>query len=195
MSAAMIVQEARRRAALSRAELARRAGVPRSTVTRMEDGLVDPTYGMLQRVLGAANAALEVSAGPLPTLALGRLCDARSDTPWGEAIDWTRLRATIDELMMHPEQVQSAIATPPPRSGSTRLDALLAGLAEKLADDAGLPRPSWCKTVPALTEPWEPPGTPWMVARAVATAPDQLRIRNIFLSEAELWRKPLESAG
>ena len=140
VNAATIVQEARLDAGLSRAELARRAGVPRSTVTRMEDGLVDPTFGMLQRVLGAAHAALEVSAQPLPTLSLARLSDARSDTPWGETIDWTRLRATIDELMLHPDAVEAAITTPPARSGSARLDALLAGIAEKLADDAALPR-------------------------------------------------------
>ena len=194
VNAAMIVSEARRDAGLSRAELARRAGVPRSTVTRMEDGLVDPTFGMLQRVLGAAHAALEVSAQPLPTLSLARLSDARSDTPWGETIDWTRLRATIDELMLRPEAIEDAITTPPARSGSARLDSLLAGIAEKLADDAALPRPAWCKSVPALTAPWEPPGTPWIVARTAATAPDQLRQRNIFLGETELWRRPLESA-
>ncbi len=194
MNAAMIVKEARHNAGLSRAELARRAGVPRSTVTRMEDGLVDPTFGMLQRVLGAARASLEVSAHPLPTLSLARLADARSDTPWGETIDWTRLRATLDELMLHPEAVEAAITTPPARSGSARLDALLAGVAEKLADDAALPRPAWCRAVPALTEPWQPPGTPWMVARTSATAPEQLRRRNIFLGESELWRRPLEPA-
>lgn len=195
MNAAEIVTAARHSAGLSRAELARRAGVPRSTVTRTEDGVVDPTFGMLQRILGATQAVLDVSAQPLPTVSLAGLSDARSNTPWGEAIDWTRLRAAIDDLTMHPEDLQSAIATPPPRSGSTRLDALLAGIAEKLADDAGLRRPSWCKTVPALAERWEPPGTPWMVARAAASAPEQLRRRNIFLGEAELWRDSSETVG
>ena len=160
----------------------------------MEDGLVDPTFGMLQRdprrgpcrVGGLGAAATDPVSGPA--------LRCRSSTPWGEAVDWTRLRATIDELMIHPEEVEEAIATPPARSGSARLDALLAGIAEKLADDAALPRPAWCKTVPALAEPWEPPGTPWMVARTTATAPDQLRCRNIFLGETELWRRPLESA-
>jgi transcriptional regulator with XRE-family HTH domain len=188
MNAATIVQEARRTAGLSRAELARRAGVPRSTVTRTEDGLVDPTFGMLQRILGAAQADLDATSRPLPARSLARLVEARSDTPWGEAIDWTALRAALDELTMHPDEVESAIATPPARSGNARLDALLAGIAEKLADDAGLPRPSWCRAVPALAEPWQAPGTPRMVARAAASAPDQFRHRNILLSESELWR-------
>jgi transcriptional regulator with XRE-family HTH domain len=195
MDAATIVSAARRTAGLSRAELARRAGVPRSTVTRTEDGVVDPTFGMLQRILGAAHAELDVSTRPLPTRSLARLAAARSDTSWGEAIDWTWLRAAIDELEMHPDEIASAIATPPARSGSPRLDTLLAGIAEKLADDAGLPRPSWCRSVPPLAEPWQPPGTPRMVARTAARAPEQFRRRNIFLGESELWRSSSGSMG
>ncbi|MGE0306552.1 MAG: helix-turn-helix domain-containing protein, partial [Acidimicrobiia bacterium] len=59
VSASTIVSESRRSAGLSRAELARRAGVPRSTVMRIEDGVVDPTIGMLTRLLGASQASLE----------------------------------------------------------------------------------------------------------------------------------------
>ena len=190
VSASTIVSESRRSAGLSRAELARRAGVPRSTVMRIEDGVVDPTIGMLTRLLGASQASLEISHRPCPTLSLARLSDACTISALGEVIDWTRLRATIDELTIHPDAIASAIATPPPRSGSTRLDSLLAGVAEKLADDASLTRPAWTKNIPALTEPWEPPGTPRIVARARARAPEQFRRRNIYLGVAELWRSP-----
>lgn len=190
VSASTIVSESRRSAGLSRAELARRAGVPRSTVMRIEDGVVDPTIGMLTRLLGASQASLKISQHPCPTLSLARLSDACTISALGEVIDWTRLRATIDELTIHPDAIASAIATPPPRSGSTRLDSLLAGVAEKLADDASLTRPAWTKNIPALTEPWEPPGTPRIVARARARAPEQFRRRNIYLGVAELWRSP-----
>jgi len=145
---------------------------------------------MLCRLLGATQTALEFSPRPCPALSLARLSDAWSSTPTGASIDWARLRATIDELTLHPAVLPAALETPPPRSGSARLDALLAGIAEKLADDAGLPRPPWTKTVPALAERWEAPGTPRMVARARAHAPEQFRDRNIFLSAAELWRRP-----
>ena len=188
MDAATTVKQARDTAGLSRAALAARAGVPRSTVTRIEDGRVDPTIGMLRRLLGATQTALELSPRPCPALSLARLSDAWSPTAAGESIDWTRLRATVDELTLHPNALPTALETPPPRSGSARLDALLAGIAEKLADDAGLPRPPWTKTVPALAEPWEAPGTPRIIARARAHAPEQFRDRNIFLSAAELWR-------
>ena len=96
----------------------------------------------------------------------------------------------VRRSQLHPDAIASAIATPPPRSGTTRLDSLLAGVAEKLADDARLARPAWTKNIPALTEPWEPPGTPRIVARARARAPEQFRRRNIYLSVAELWRSP-----
>ena len=155
----------------------------------------DPTFGMLQRILRAAQADLDVTAQPLPTLSLARLSDAWFTTRWGGTIDWTSLRAALDELALHPDALESAIATPPPRSGNARLDSLLAALAEKMADDAGLPRPAWCGTVPALAEPWKAPGTPRMVARAAANAPEQFRRRNILLSEAELWQGLSERVG
>ena len=149
---------------------------------------MDPTIGMLRRLLGATQTALELSPRPCPALSLARLADAWSSTPSGDSIDWTRLRATLDEMALHPDALPSAIDTPPPRSGSARLDALLAGIAEKLADDAGLPRPPWTRSVPALAEPWDAPGTPRIVTRARAHAPEQFSARNIFLSAAELWR-------
>ncbi|MBK5223916.1 MAG: hypothetical protein JJE52_13805 [Acidimicrobiia bacterium] len=76
---------------------------------------------------------------------------------------------------------------PPPCTG-TPLDSMLAGIAEKLADDAGLPRPRWTEAVPALAEPWVRPGTPRMVDAAHTHAPAQLLKRKIHLAEDDLWR-------
>ena len=38
------------------------------------------------------------------------------------------------------------------------MDGLLAGIAEKLADDQGVPRPAWTADVPRLRQPWTPRG-------------------------------------
>ena len=180
--------EARSQAGLSRRGLAERAGVPTSTISRIEDGAMDPTYTMLARVLGAAGRELRTTADELPDRpSLARLVDAWHPTARGTTFDWTRLRGFVDWLRQHPEQVDEAIATPPARSEPV-LDGLLAGIAEKLADDCGVQRPRWTAAVPPLPHPWKPPGTPRMVAQAERTTPQQLKLRNIVLAERDLWR-------
>ncbi|WP_427006354.1 helix-turn-helix domain-containing protein [Pseudarthrobacter sp. H2] len=60
-----IVQEAIRHSGYSRSELARRAGVSTSTVTRIEKGASDPTLGMVTRILAAAGLQLPAATEPL----------------------------------------------------------------------------------------------------------------------------------
>lgn len=184
----MLVAEARSQAGLSRRGLAERAGVPTSTISRIEAGEMDPTYTMLARVLGAAGRQLRSTADALPDApSLARLVDAWRPGGRGTRFDWTRLRGFVDWLHEHPELVEEAIATPPARSEPV-LDGLLAGIAEKLADDCGVQRPRWTAAVPPLPHPWKPPGTPRMVAQAERTTPQQLKRRNIVLAERDLWR-------
>lgn len=183
-----LVQEAREDAGLSRKALAKRAGVPVSTVSRIEDGDVDPTTTMLRRLLAAADRTLDFATGAVLNESLAALTDAWSSSPGGEKIDWTRLRAFLDALHAHPERLGAAIATPPARSGNEQLDNLLAAIAEKLADDAAVKRPRWCAAVHPLPLPWEPPGTPRMKVAARRLAPIQFKARNIWLGEHDLWR-------
>ncbi len=60
MHAARAIREARRRAGLSQAELARRAGVHPQVVNRIERALVDPRMRTVERLLASANADLAV---------------------------------------------------------------------------------------------------------------------------------------
>lgn len=188
-SAAALLHRARNDAGLSRTALAERAGVPVSTISRVEDGEVDPTFTMLQRVVSAAGRQISVELEAIPKRrSLAALAYAWSETRSGERIDWTRLRAFLDDLHVHTRDVEAAIATPPPRSESRLLDNLLAAIAEKVADDAGLRRPRWCAAVPALESPWEPPGTPRMIAAARRNTAPQFKQRNIWLAAHDLWR-------
>lgn len=185
---ASLVMAARSEAGLSRRGLAARAGVPTSTISRIEDGEVDPTFTMLERILGAAGKQLEATSVPLSERpALARLADAHDPSDEGTKVDWTRLRGFIDWLRLHPGRVEESIAAPPPRTG-TVLDALLAGMAEKLAADAGLPAPRWTGTVPPVEDGWTPSGTPRMIARAMKSTPEPFSRRNIVLAEQDLWR-------
>jgi transcriptional regulator with XRE-family HTH domain len=51
---------ARRRAGLSQRELARRAGVPQATISRIETGVVSPAVDTLEPLIRACGMALEV---------------------------------------------------------------------------------------------------------------------------------------
>ncbi len=189
MDAAALVQEAREGASLTVRELAVRAEVAASTVSRIERRQMDPTVGMLTRLLAAAGQALELTTLQTYSGRLNALTDAWRAGPDGmDRPDWTRLRAFLDRLWLHPALVREAIADKPEPSGSPVMDNLLAGIAEKLSDDAGLPRPSWTAEVSKLSKPWHTPLTPRMHAAARAATPPQLARRGFALSSDSLWR-------
>ncbi len=189
MDAAEVLHFARKDAELTVRELAERAGVAASTVSRIERRQMDPTVGMLARLIAAAGLELELRSLHTYRGNFGALADALEVDPDGTTHpDWTRLRAVLDYLYLHPTLTQAAIADKPEPSGSELLDNLLAGIAEKLSDDAGLPRPSWTKDVPALTAPWISPGTPRMQAVDRSETPPQLAVRGITLAANNLWR-------
>ncbi len=183
-----LVYRSRTGAGLSRKALARRAGVPTSTVSRVEDGNVDPTTTTLRRLLAAADRTLVFEISGIPRGSLAPLADAVDQTRDPAVIDWTRIRAFLDAIAANPARLSDAIATPPPRSGDDRLDNLLAAIAETLADKYELARPRWCGTVDPLSTPWEPPGTPRMRDLARRSAPEQFKARNIWFSERDFWR-------
>lgn len=190
MSPPELLCDARHAAGLSARALAAKAGVPTTTITRIESGRTDPTFGMLTRLLAAAGHELHVT------------CRARDDAPATLAslatavevgddrlrIDWTRLRAFADWSLGHPDELSAAIADPPRRTG-TALDAILAGFAELLAERTGIGAPPWTRSVPTPREPWAPPGTPAMRARAEAARPDAFRRRNLVLAPDAIFRE------
>ena len=189
--AATLVREARCDAGLSLRALAERADVCFTTVFRIEHGQLDPTTGTLSKLLGALGQELELGRstsvhGPQ----LAELSDAWStDRAGQEQPDWTRLRAFLDHLARHPEASAHAVRSRPPASGSPFFDNLLAGIAEKVSDDAGTPRPAWTKKIRPLAVTWEGFGTPRMRAAAAAATPPQLACRKVIIPVASLWRK------
>lgn len=63
MTITRLVREARKRAGLTQAELARRAGVARSTVGRIEAGTRIPSTDLAERLVRAAGFEIRVSLG------------------------------------------------------------------------------------------------------------------------------------
>jgi transcriptional regulator with XRE-family HTH domain len=187
--AATLIKEARNRSGLSRRTLAARAGVPTSTVSRIEAGEIDPTVGMLLRIVEAAGSRLVLdlqTADAEPTLA--PLATAVEEVAGRLKIDWTRLRGFADWAAQHPGRLGRALADPPARTG-TPLDAILAAFAEELAAEHGLPRPRWTRAVGPLQEEWAAPGTPRMRAEAATTTPEPFRRRNLVVARSALFRQ------
>lgn len=100
--------------------------------------------------------------------------------------DRQRWRGLLDELAREPAFVPEAIYPPPP-AGDAVVDALVAAIAEKLADDASLTRPSWTRSVPALEVPYRPPVVRTGAPRSIAP---QLEARGLLIATASLWRDP-----
>jgi transcriptional regulator with XRE-family HTH domain len=188
--ASTLVREAREDAGLSLRVLAERADLSYTTICRIEHGQIDPTWGTLRKLFDALGEELGLERrrlGHRPQLA--DLTDAWSTDAVGQdQPDWTRLRAFLDGLARRPELAENAVRARPPASGSTFFDNLLAGIAEKIADDGSIPRPAWTKRVPPLSETWECLGTPRMRAAAAASTPRQLAARRIVIPAASLWR-------
>jgi len=183
-----MIRDARLAAGASASEVARRAGVATTTVTRTESGKMNPTILMLEKLLNAVDYRLVVTVEKISNEPISELTNAWTDEPWGREIEWTRLRAFVDHLVRKPELTRAAIADAPKPSGFNQLDVMLAAMAEKLADDAGILRPNWCKSIPPLHTKLLPIGTPRMVKVAIATAPKQFKKRNIYISGQEIWR-------
>ncbi|MGY4768236.1 helix-turn-helix domain-containing protein [Kribbella sp. CWNU-51] len=192
MSAGELVRRAREDAGLSRSALAAKAGVPTSTVSRIEAGSSDPTLTMLSRLIAASGRHLSLTLDAVQDrphrIAIETLTEAYTPDAKVRKVNWAQVRGFLDQLTEHRELTAEAIESPPYRTGDAAYDALLAGIAEKLADDAGIPRPRWTRSVPPSPTPWEAPGTPARTKRARAQAPAQLAARNIWLAAHDLWR-------
>jgi hypothetical protein len=163
--------------------------VPTSTVSRIEAGEIDPTVGMLQRIIQAAAARLVLDIQPAdaePTLA--SLANAFEQARGRLKVDWARLRGFADWAAQHPDQLAHALDDPPARTG-TPLDAILAAFAEELADEHDLQRPRWTRGVGPLREEWAPPGTPRMRTEAAAQTPEPFRRRNLVVPRSALFRE------
>jgi len=61
---AALIREARTRAGLSQRQLAKRAGTAQSVVARIEGGQTSPTWDTLERLLAAADCAVNPQVEP-----------------------------------------------------------------------------------------------------------------------------------
>lgn len=179
-----LIRELRQTAGLSLRALANAAGVSFTTIFRIERGDIDPTLGTLRKILRATGHDLAL-ADRDDTYDLASLATRWEHNELGDRPDWTLFRGLLDTLTAEPSRTAVAIARRPASSGSAFIDNLLAAIAEKTADDAGLKRPAWTRAIAPLTAPYRPPGPKWRHAD-VAT---QFRARGLEISQDSLWRE------
>ncbi len=151
-SAAELVKDARRQSGLPLRVVAARAGVSVSTITRIESGRMDPTVGMLHRLVAATGQHLVLGTAPdddaPPPQTVAEVAARWRRAPGRGPADWTCLQSFTAHLAAHPDEVAPAIGRSPGPTGSATLDDVLAGVARQLADEAGLPRPGWAQRRP-----------------------------------------------
>lgn len=76
-----MLRMARRRAGLTQRELARRAGVPQPTVSRIERGQISPSFATLAPLIEACGMELEVVERPGAGVDRGQLWDGLRRSP------------------------------------------------------------------------------------------------------------------
>ena len=168
MDRSSLLREARRAAALTQAEVARRAATAQSAVAAYESGERKPGLATLDRLLGACDHALVLVARPrvrpgaaslaeLAEVIHGDLAASRE----GHAL--RLLFGFADDFRSSSRPGRLALIREEPLStGDLRFDAALAGLAEFFAADAGLALPPWVNAPGRFVEPF------WFVARRPA---------------------------
>lgn len=164
MDTGQLIRTARLYAGLSQQELAQRARTAQPAVAAYESGARTPGLTTLERLLGACDHDLDLSARPRIRRGAATLADLadtiRGDMAEGREQDAIRLMfGFADDFRGSSRTGRIAlIREEPPKTGDTRFDAALAGLAEFFAIEGGIPIPAWVNHPDRFTEPW------WFVA-------------------------------
>jgi transcriptional regulator with XRE-family HTH domain len=159
-----MLRDARRRAALTQAEVAQRASTAQSAVAAYETGSRTPRLDTFRRLLGACDYEVEIVARPRMRRGASSLADVGVRIAQDLASDdeQSALRLIFgfaDDFRgsSRPGQIELIEEEPGPTSDS-RFDAILAATAEFFATEAQIAVPSWANDCARFVEPW------WFVA-------------------------------
>ena len=93
-----LVREARKRAGLTQAELAARAGTTQSAVARIESGAVSPSLEHLSKLVGAAGFDIDVRLVPYDDHDLSMALGNRTLTPEQRLDNMLAFQRFADEM-------------------------------------------------------------------------------------------------
>jgi transcriptional regulator with XRE-family HTH domain len=164
VDAAPLIRDARLRAALTQAQLARRAHTAQSAVAAYESGARNPNLATLERLLDACDHRIDIVVRPRTRRGAASLAELAAtiadDLGSGDEQNAIRLLfGFADDFRGSPRPGRIAlIAEEPPPTGDRRFDAALAGAAEFFAAEGGVQVPGWVEREQRFVEPW------WFVA-------------------------------
>jgi transcriptional regulator with XRE-family HTH domain len=164
IDAATLLRDARGKAALTQADLARRARTSQSAVAAYETGARNPGLATLERLLGACDQDVELIVRPRMRRGAAPLADLATtiheDLAGGEEQNALRLLfGFADDFRGSSRPGRGAlIAAEPASTGDPRFDAALAATAEFFAAEGGIEVPGWVDGPGRFVEPW------WFVA-------------------------------
>jgi excisionase family DNA binding protein len=129
----------------------------------------------------AADVAVEALwPGSVP---VERLADV---APSGHRVPYTALRAVVDWTARHPHIAELAVRDRPRPSGNAGIDSLLAGIAETVADDHRLTRPTWTASI--ASAPLDTIGTVRPGSTRWNAVPAALAARGLGFPRDTFWR-------
>lgn len=112
-SAASLVTRMRLKRELSKTAFAQLVGVPASTITRIESGMVDPTYSMLQKIASGAGFTLSET-----------LSDVGSDAPYAVVVERIQNASSVERRRLVKKLAQTATLAPVTKRPGVRVFAL-----------------------------------------------------------------------
>jgi transcriptional regulator with XRE-family HTH domain len=161
---ATLLRDARRNAALTQADVARRAHTAQSAVAAYETGARTPNLATFERLLGACDHEIDIAVRPRIRRSAASLADLApaiaDDLLAGGEQDALRLVFGFTDDFRgssRPGRI-ALLAAEPPSTTDPRFDAALAGTAEFFAAESGIRAPDWVNAQGRFVEPW------WFVA-------------------------------
>ena len=173
------------------------AGVPQSTIARIEGGHMQPSLPLLHRIVRAAGLKLRTALEPagevlipseVPPYRPMAIVDvarhiAKADD---DQLRWRLIAEFLEEHRHEPIEVRAALLREePPATGDERWDVFLAALAEHLSGLDNRGTASWAAER-RLDVFWFPFNTAAARVDAYVHSPASFRRRGIFIAPQEL---------
>lgn len=198
-TASSVILNLRKSHGLTLRSLAERAGTSSATLSNYELGLKEPRLSTLERLVEASGSKLLVEV--IPATVNGRWNDARVSAAETSRQVATAIRdhqedlafriclELIDDLKaVTPFRLQQLTRDPPPLTGDSRYDALIAAIVEDVCVNAGAPTPLWVYETTRSVEKWYLSGIETLHEDADTDTPPIYRRHGVFILEDELSR-------
>lgn len=141
-----ILQAIRKSKGMSQSELARRSKTFQANISSIENGITDPGLSTIEQCLSTLGYSLIALPTNKPSVAQFSLSIARALADNKETKAFRLVIQLNDNLTsVTPEICLALSIAPPPLTGDSRYDALIAGLVEFHLSLHSLPVPAWIK--------------------------------------------------